>query len=101
MRSTIRFSKPSRASFENGRLLGSAQTRNSRAEAAPAARARIMASAAALPQPLARSLRDSASPRKRGEARSRKAEHIEGSSFRGGVLEVAHGVDEAEGRGAV
>src|SRR5215204_4983739 len=43
-------------------------------------------------------------PRKgrKGEGNtSRKAEHMEGSSFRGRVLQVAHGVDEAERRGAV
>src|SRR3954469_5304411 len=82
----MRFSNPSRAAFEKGRLFGSAQTRSSRACAvelgtdrtariAPAAKA----SAVAL----------------------RELEHIERSSLGGDVLEIPHDVDEAERRRSV
>src|SRR5215211_7673665 len=74
----ILFSNPSRRSFENGRLLGSAQTRSSRA---PAEQETSTAAAKV--------------------ATLRETEHIQRASLGGRLLEVAHGVDEAERGGAV
>src|SRR5688572_5254538 len=81
MSSTMRFSNPSPRSFEKGRLLGSAQTRSSRACAPDAAT-------------IAKQHRRAASLLWEGEI-------IEHSPLGGGLLEVPHGVEEAEGTGAV
>src|SRR4051812_28140520 len=73
IRSTILFSKPSPLLLENGRLLGSSQTRISRAPAIPPA---LMTKA------IARALR--------------QAKDIKRSPFGRRLLEIGHGVDEAE-----
>src|SRR3954447_3551662 len=79
MISTSLFSKPSSRSFENGRLLRSAHTRSSHADAgAPTAHSH-----------------------KKSSAALRQLEDIERSSLRRGLLEICHGIDEAERRGAV
>src|SRR3954453_21836555 len=79
MRSTILFSKPSPCRFENGRLLGSLQTRTSRAstDVAPALTSKMMLRAL------------------------RQAKDIERASFRRSFLQIGHGVDEAKSSGAV
>src|SRR5687768_17076371 len=77
MSAAILFSKPSPFSLEKGRLFGSAQTRSSRACAAPES-SRVAASAAL-----------------------RELEDIERPSLGGDVIQVAHGIDEAERRRAV
>src|SRR5690348_12082619 len=77
MISAILFSNPSPCAFENGRLLGSAQIRSSRASRL-AALARI-ATRAAL----------------------RERKHIERASLGRDVLQIAHGVDETTPGGRV
>src|SRR4051812_24202478 len=81
MTSTIWFSNPSPRSFENGRLFGSAQTRNSRA-AAPEAATRHK-------------------PAPKSSRHLREDEIIQHPSLGGDVLQVAHGVEEAQRPGAV
>src|SRR3954447_1589466 len=73
MTAATAFSKPCCCWLEKGRLLGSAQTRKSRADAGVASSS--VAAAIAL----------------------RKTEHIEGASLGRHVLEVGHGTGEAQG----
>src|SRR3954447_18357923 len=79
IRSTILFSKPSPRLLENGRLLGSLQTRTSRAstDVAPAliSKARVRA--------------------------LRQAKDIERPPFGRSFLQIGHGIDEAKSSGAV
>src|SRR5690606_36412480 len=83
--SVMRFSKPSRRSLENGRLLGSAATRSTRFGSSADANAEDATSATATST--AGSLR--------------KAENIERASGCGVLGKVLHGVDETKGAGAV
>src|SRR3569623_1594093 len=76
--SMILFSKPSPLSFEKGKLFGSAQTLSSPATA-------VVGGVSS----------------KRTSRLARKAEHKEGPSFAGDILEVAHGVDKAQRRAAI
>src|SRR5215207_9143590 len=78
MSSAILFSKPSRRSFENGRLFGSAQMRSSRGPLGVAGAAAT--SSAVAPN-----------------ASSRKGKDIEHSAFGGLLRQIANRVAEAEG----
>src|SRR5438874_3857417 len=71
----MRFSKPERLSCENGRLSGSAQTRNS-----------VLST-------------ESAAASSRATLRQRK--YMQHAAFHGVLRQVLHRVDEAEGRRAV
>src|SRR3954454_1148470 len=79
MSAAILFSKPSRCSFEKGRLFGSAQTRSSRASAALVASATSMIAT----------------------SRLRQAEDIKHASLRRCFLQIRHGVDKPERRRSV
>src|SRR4051812_32882512 len=93
----ILFSNPSRFSLEKGRLFGSAAMRRTRRGVG----ASTFACAAtgrrwSLPaQPHTSSVRAIA------QIPSRKREHIQRASLRGGLGQVLHGADESEGRGGV
>src|SRR3954451_17939156 len=79
MSSTILFSKPSSLALENGRLFGSLQTRSSVPLAAPRFVTRSRPTRNALRQP----------------------EDIERASFGRGILQIRHGVHEAQCSGAI
>src|SRR3954468_6282650 len=79
MSAAILFSKPSRCSFEKGRLFGSAQTRSSRASAALVASTTSMIAT----------------------SRLRQAGDIKHASLRRCFLQIRHRIDEAKRRGAV
>src|SRR3954452_9032398 len=79
MSAALLFSKPSRCSFEKGRLFGSAHTRSSRAFAALVASATSMIATSPL----------------------RQAEDIKHASLCGRLFQIRHRIDEAKRRSPV